>query len=153
MRYKLLFKWREIELKWMIEKIDFLKYCVKSVVESVVCSIDDDFFVQYSYQLSSFFYHVRSIKEFTMFYVFKANISNWTRTIFENVNFVELNVILYIIHNFYNATLYELTSVIVTRLKMSAFINKSNKRISVKNISQVNIFTKTSFFIWIINIY
>ena len=60
----------------MIEKINFLKHCVKDAVENVVCSIDDDFFAQYLYQSNLFFYHIRSIKEFTMFYAFKANIPN-----------------------------------------------------------------------------
>ena len=129
----------------MIEKIDFLKHCMKNAVEDVVCSIDNDFFAQCLYQLSSFFYHVRSIKKFTMFYALKTNIPNWTKTILENVDFVELNVILCVIHNFYDATSYELTSVIVIRLKMSAFMNKSNERTSVKDISQVDIFTKTNF--------
>ena len=98
----------------MIEKINFLKYYVKDAVKSVVCSIDDDFFTQCSCQLNSFFHHIRSIEESTMFYVFKANISNWAKAIFENVDFVKLDVILYVIHNFYDATSYELTSAIVT---------------------------------------
>ena len=137
----------------MIKKIDFLKHCIKDAVENFVCSIDDDFFAQCSYQSNLFFYHVRSIKESTIFYIFKTNILNWTKTIFENVDLVELDVILCVIHNFYNITLYELTSVIVTRLKMNAFMNMSNKRALVKNILQVNIFMKTSFFVWIINIF
>ena len=131
----------------MIERINFLKYCVKDAVKSAVYSINDDFFIQYSCQLNSFFYHIRSIKEFTMFYAFKTNISNWTRIIFENIDLVELDVTLDVIHNFYNITLYELTFVIVTRLKMNVFMNKLNKRASVKNISQVDIFTKINFFI------
>ena len=153
MHYKLFFKWREIELKWMIEKIDFLKYCVKDVVENVIYSIDDDFFVQCLCQSSLFFHYVRLIKEFMMFYIFKANISNWTKSFFNNVDLVELDVILYVIYNFYNAISYELTSAIVIRLKMNAFMNKLNKRALIKDILQVDIFTKTSFFIWIINIY
>ena len=153
MRYKLFFKWREIELEWMIERINFLKYCVKNAVEDVVYSIDDDFFVQYSYQSNSFFHHVRSIEEFTMFYVLKTNIPNWTKVIFENVNLVKLNVILYVIHNFYDATSYEWTFVIVIQMKMNAFMNKSNKRTLIKSTSQVNIFTKASFFVRIIKIY
>ena len=59
----------------MTEEIDFLKYYMKDVVENAVCSIDDNFFAQCLYQLSSFFHHVRSIKKSTMFYAFKANIS------------------------------------------------------------------------------
>ena len=126
---------------------------MKDVVENVVCSIDDDFFVQCSCQSSSFFYQVRSIKEFTMFYAFKANISNGTKTIFKNVDLVEFDVILCVIHNFYDAILYELTPVIVIWLKMNAFMNKLDKRTSVKNISQIDIFTKASFSVWIINVY
>ena len=137
----------------MIEKIAFLKHCVKDAVENIICSIDDDFFTQCSCQLNSFFHHVRLIKEFTMFYILKTNISNWAKVIFKNVDLVELDMILYVIYNFYDATLYELTSAIITWLKMNIFMNKSNKWILVKDISQVNIFTKTSFFIWIINIY
>ena len=43
--------------------------------------------------------------------------------------------------------------VCVTRLKMNVFINKLNKRTSVKNILQVNIFMKINFSVWIISIY
>ena len=57
------------------------------------------------------------------------------RIIFKNVDLVEFDVILDIIHNFYDATSYELTFVIVIRLKINAFMNKSNKRTLVKNIS------------------
>ena len=137
----------------MIKEIDFLKYCVKDVFESIVYSIDDNFFIQCSCQSSSFFHHVRIIKEFTMFYALKTNILNWTKTISGNVDFVELDVILCVIHNFYDITLYELMSVIITQLKMNAFINKSNKRTLVKSISPVDIFTKRSFSVWIISIY
>ena len=147
MRYKLSFKWQKIELKWMTEKIDFLKDCVKDVVESAVCSIDDNFFTQCSCQSSSFFYHVRWIKEFTMFYVFKANIPNWTKIIFENIDLVEFDVILCVIHNSYDAISYELTFVIVTWLKINIFMNKSNKLTSIKDISQIDIFTKTNSFV------
>ena len=55
------------------------------------------------------------------------------KIIFENVDLVELDVILYVIHNFYNATLYELTSAIVIRLKINAFMNKLNKRALIKD--------------------
>ena len=137
----------------MIEKINFLKHCVKGAVKSVVCSIDDNFFAQYSCQSSSFSHYVRSIERSTMFYAFKTNILNWTKTIFENVNLVELDVIVCVIHNFYDATSYELTFAIVIRLKINAFINKSNKWSSIKNTSQVNIFIKAIFSVWIINIY
>ena len=147
MHYKLFFKWRKIELKWMIKKVDFLKHYVKGAVERIVCSIDDDFFVQCSCRSNLFFHHIRLIKELTIFYVFKMNISNWAKAIFANVDFVELNVILCVIYNFYDAILYELTSAIVIQLKMNAFINKLNKRTSVKDTLQVDIFIKTSFFI------
>ena len=60
----------------MIEKIDFLKHCVKNIIENIVYSIDNNFFAQCSYQSSSFFHHIRSIKKFTIFYVLKTNISN-----------------------------------------------------------------------------
>ena len=60
----------------MIEKINFLKHCVKDAVENVIYSIDDNLFAQCSCQSNSFFHYVRSIKEFTMFYALKANISN-----------------------------------------------------------------------------
>ena len=66
---------------------------------------------------------------------------------FRKIDFAELDLILYIIHNFYNATSYKLTPAIVTQLKMNAFMNKLNKRASVKNISQVDIFIVTSFFV------
>ena len=88
-----------------------------------------------------------------MFYVFRTNILNWTKAIFENIDLVELNMILCVIHNFYDAKLYKLTSAIVTQLKMNVFINKSNKQTSIKNISQVDIFIKAMSSVWIINIY
>ena len=100
---------------------------MKNAIEDVVYSIDDNFFAQCSCQLNSFFHHVRSIEKSTMFYAFKVNISNKTKVIFKNVDLVELDVTLYIIYNFYNATLYELISAIVTRLKMNVFINKLNQ--------------------------
>ena len=141
----------------MIEEINFSKHCMKDVVESAVYLIDNNFFAQYSCQSNSFFHYIRSIKEFTMFYAFKTNISNWTKIFFENVDLVELDVILCIIHNFYDVISYKLTSAIVIQLKMNlkmnVFMNKSNKRTLIKDTSQVNIFMKTSFFVWIINIY
>ena len=109
----------------------------------------------------SFNVHVNSVcflsclfnKRITIFYIYKVNISNWTRAIFKNFNRVELDVILCVIYKFYNTTLWELTSAIVTRLKISVFINKLNKRASVKDKLQVGIFIKTNFFVYIINIY
>ena len=130
-------------MKWITEKIDFLKHCVKGAVESAVYSIDNNFFAQCSCQSSSFFHHVRSIKESTMFYALKANIPNWAKKISENLNLVKFN--LYVIYNFYDTTSYELTSAIITRLNMNAFMNRLNKRALIKSISQVNIFTKVSF--------
>ena len=69
------------------------------------------------------------------------------KTIFENIDLVEFDMILYIVHNFYDAISYELTFAIITRLKMNAFINKLNKQTLIKNILQVDILTKTSSFI------
>ena len=131
----------------MIEKINFLKHCVKDAVKNVIYSIDDNFFAKCLWQSNSFFHHIRSLKKSTMFYVLKTNISNWMKRIFENVDLVELDVISYIIHNFYDAISYKLTSVIVTRLKINVFMNKSNKRALIKDTLQVNIFTKMSFFV------
>ena len=76
----------------MIGKIDYLKHYVKNVVKSIVCSIDHDCFAQYLYQSSSFFYNICSIEKLIMFYIFKANISNWARIVSENIHLVDLNV-------------------------------------------------------------
>ena len=73
--------------------------------------------------------------------------NKWMKAIFENAHLVELDVILYVIRNFYDAILYELMSIIVTQLKINAFINKSDKRASVKNTLQINIFIKIIFFV------
>ena len=148
-----LFKWRKIKLKWIIERIESLKHCMKSEAVGVICSINHDFFIQCLYQLNSFFYDVRSIEKFTMFYASKINIFNWIKNIFNEIDFVELDLTLTIIHNSYNNTSYHLTFVIVVSLKINAFIQKLNNWASITSASQIDIFMKTNFSVWIISIY
>ena len=131
----------------MTEEVEFLKYYIKNETVDVVCPTDYDFFIQCSRQLNLFFYDVRSIEEFTMFYVLKTNIFNEIKNISDEIDFVELDLTLTIIHNFYNDTSYHLTSVIVVSLKINTFIQKSNNRALIMNASQVDIFTKMNFFI------
>ena len=132
MRCLLLNKWLQIEKEWKNEKSYSLYDCINDTLTNVTSSSDSNWLSQNSYQFSSFFHDVRLIEEFTIFYVLETNISNWTRIIFENVDLVELDVILCVIHNFYDTILYELTSAIITWLKMNAFINKLNKWTSIK---------------------